>query len=34
MFSMANANTPAENKAQGEKFLADNAKNADRKSVV
>lgn len=27
MFSMANANTPAENKAQGEKFLADNAKN-------
>jgi FKBP-type peptidyl-prolyl cis-trans isomerase len=28
MFSMANANTPAENKAQGEKFLADNAKNA------
>ncbi|WKJ90132.1 FKBP-type peptidyl-prolyl cis-trans isomerase [Methylomonas montana] len=28
MFSMANANTPAENKAAGEKFLADNAKNA------
>jgi len=27
MFSMANANTPAENKAAGEKFLADNAKN-------
>lgn len=26
MFSMANANTPAENKAAGEKFLADNAK--------
>lgn len=28
MFSMANANTPAENKAAGEKFLADNAKVA------
>ena len=28
MFSMANATTPAENKAAGEKFLADNAKNA------
>ncbi len=28
MFSMANATTPAENKALGEKFLADNAKNA------
>lgn len=27
MFSMANANTPAENKAAGEKFLAENAKN-------
>lgn len=28
MFSMANATTPAENKATGEKFLADNAQNA------
>lgn len=28
MFSLANANTPAENKAAGEKYLADNAKNA------
>jgi len=28
MFSMANATTPAENKAAGEKFLADNAQNA------
>lgn len=28
MFSMANATTPEENKAAGEKFLADNAKNA------
>lgn len=28
MFSMANATTPAENLAAGEKFLADNAKNA------
>lgn len=28
MFSMANATTPAENKAAGEKFLSDNAKNA------
>jgi FKBP-type peptidyl-prolyl cis-trans isomerase len=28
MFSMANATTPAENKATGEKFLANNAKNA------
>lgn len=27
MFSMANATTPAENKAAGEKFLADNAQN-------
>lgn len=28
MFSMANATTPAENKAAGEKFLADNAQTA------
>jgi FKBP-type peptidyl-prolyl cis-trans isomerase FkpA len=28
MFSMANATTPAENQAAGEKFLNDNAKNA------
>lgn len=28
MFSMANATTPDENKAAGEKFLTDNAKNA------
>lgn len=28
MFSMANATTPAENKAAGEKFLTDNAQNA------
>ncbi|TPQ25271.1 FKBP-type peptidyl-prolyl cis-trans isomerase [Methylomonas koyamae] len=27
MFSLANANTPTENKAAGEKYLADNAKN-------
>ncbi|MGR8930829.1 MAG: FKBP-type peptidyl-prolyl cis-trans isomerase [Gammaproteobacteria bacterium] len=27
MFSMANATSPEENKAAGEKFLADNAKN-------
>lgn len=34
MFSMANANTPAENKAAGEKFLADNANTAGVKSTA
>lgn len=34
MFSMANATSPAENKAAGEKFLADNAANAGVKTTA